>query len=160
MKFSDPRDAPGVFREGQSSNQSKAALAERLIRCLTSLQMRRPPSVSRTWRPDLSQIITTALVFHNHVTSGPLCFAFFPIGFTNLEPGIPPALLSEQPLQYWENPTRACIHRAVILKRLKFPIWMNYPFKRYPERCSADYTAAEYQSMTLCKPAGSHSVQR
>lgn len=164
--FSNPRNASGVLREGQSSTQPKATFTERFIRCLTSLQMRPPPSVSRTWQPNLSQNITTTFV--SKITSRQVYFlmylffffvvACFYIGDERL--GLEfPCLLNEQPLQCWENPTRACIHRPVILKRLKFPIWMNYPFKRHPERCSADYMPAEYQSMTLCKPAGSHSVQ-
>lgn len=162
MTFSNPGDASGVLREGQSSNQSKATFAERHIRCLTSLQMRCHPTVSRIWQRNLSQNIATALVFKI-----PSCQVYFVLGFLivfyigeqrlRLEF---PCVLTEQPLQFWENPTRACIHTAVILKRFKFPIWMNYPFKRYPEQCSADYMPAEYQSMTLCKPAGSHSVQR
>lgn len=160
------RNASGVLREGQSSTRPKATFAERFIRCLTSLQMWPPPSVSRTWQPNLSQNITTTFV--SKITSRQVYFLLYLVFFfvacfyiREQRLGLEfPCLLNEQPLQFWENPTRACIYRLVIIKRLKFPIWMNYPFKRHPERCSADYMPAEYQSMTLCKPAGSHSVQR
>lgn len=73
------RNASGVLREGQSSTQPKATFAERFIRCLTSLQMWPPPSVSRTWQPNLSQNITTTFV--SKITSRQVYFLLYLVFF-------------------------------------------------------------------------------